>query len=321
MSAFLLDTAVFLQVVAQLGTHILLGTLGGILCEKVGNLNLGIEGIMLLGAASGFAACVVTGNPLLAVLISGLAGVLGALIYAFLTVSLRCNQVVVGLALTIFGTGLSSVIGTSVAGRGLPASASAILGSKTIPVLSDIPIIGKMLFAQSPFVPFALVTAVLLYLYFNKTIPGRNACMVGENPGAADASGISVSAYKYGHILAGGFLIGIGGGFFSIVYAGRWQNELTAGAGWIAVALVIFSTWNPLRAILGAYLFGAVRGLTFKLQSGIPFFGGSLVISSSLLDMLPYLVTILVLVLITLRKRREYQPPASLSEPYFREDR
>ncbi|MDD4715309.1 MAG: ABC transporter permease [Oscillospiraceae bacterium] len=321
MSAFLNDAAVFLQVVAQLGTHILLGTLGGILCEKVGNLNLGIEGIMLLGASSGFFACIATGNPLLAVLVSGLTGVAAALIYAFLTVSLRCNQVVIGLALTIFGTGLSSIIGSSIAGRALPGSVNAILGTKTIPVLSQIPILGKMLFQQSPFVPLAVILSILLYFYFNKTNPGLNARMVGHNPAAADASGIHVSAYKYVHILAGGFLMGIGGGFFSMVYAGRWQNELTAGAGWIAVALVIFSTWDPLKAIFGAYLFGAVRGLTFKLQSGIPIFGQKLVVSSSLLDMLPYLATILVLVLITLRRKPEYKPPKSLGDPYFREDR
>jgi ABC-type uncharacterized transport system permease subunit len=321
MSGFFVDLAIFLQVVAQLGTHVLLGTLGGILCEKVGNLNLGIEGMMLLGAATGFRVGLATGNPLLAVLASGLAGAAGALIYAFITVSLRGNQVVTGLALATFGTGLSGMIGMAIAGQPLPASVTGVLGAKTVPVLSDIPVVGKMLFAQSPFVLVALILAVLLYLYYNQTSLGLNARMVGESPAAADASGIHVTAYKYAHILAGGFLCGVGGGFFSMVYVGRWQNELTAGAGWIAVALVIFATWNPLKAILGAYLFGAVRGLAFKLQGGISIFGYNLVISSALLDMLPYIATILVLVLITLRKKKEYQPPAGLSTAYFREER
>ena len=320
MSEFLIAAGAFLQIVAQMGTHVLFGTLGGIMNEKAGHTNLGIEGMMLLGAAAGFAVGLFTGNALLAVLVSGLAGMLGALIYAFITVTLRGNQVVTGLALTIFGTGVSSLIGTTIAGRSLPESVTGVLGTHKIPVLGDIPLLGDMLFNQSPFVWIAILCAIVLYIFYRKTRWGLNTRMVGENPAAADASGINVTRYKYWNILLGGFLCGIGGGFFSMVYAGRWQNELTAGAGWIAVALVIFALWNPLRAILGAYLFGAVRALSFKLQGGIALFGATITINPQLLDMLPYLVTILVLVVITLRKRRGSQPPGSLGNAYFREE-
>ena len=318
---FFTSLALFLQTVAQLGTHVLFATLGGILCEKVGNLNLGIEGIMLLGASVGFWTALTTASPLLTVLASAVAGMAGALIYAFVTVTLRGNQTVTGLALTTFGTGVSSMLGAQLAGKTLPAEVTTALGSRAIPVLSKIPFFGKIFFEQSPFVPLAVLTAVLLYFYYNKTTPGLSARMVGESPAAADASGIPVNLVKYLHILAGGALCGIGGGFFAVVYAGRWQNSITSGAGWIAVALVIFATWNPLRAILGAYLFGTVRGLGFKLQSGLQLFGMTLTFNPQLLDMLPYLVTILVLIVITVRKKRESQPPASLRAPYFREER
>ena len=321
MSEFIIAAALFLQVTASLGTHVLFGTLGGILGEKVGNMNLGIEGMMLLGASTGFLVAYNTGNAYLAVLAAGAAGALGALIYAIITVSLRGNQVVTGLALTTFGSGASGLIGMSISGKTLPESITATLGIHKIPYLSDIPLVGKMLFEQSPFVLGAIFCAIVIYIYFKKTNTGLNARVVGESPAAADASGINVSLHKYVHLLLGGFLCGVGGAYYSMVYVGRWQIDLTAGAGWISVALVIFAMWNPLRAILGAYLFGAVRGLTFKLQGGIVFFGHTISLSAQLLDMAPYIVTVLVLLFITLRNKREYQAPASLGNPYFRENR
>lgn len=321
MSEFLISTALFLQVTASLGTHVLLGTLGGILTERVGNTCLGIEGMMLLGAATGFLVAFNTENAILAVLAAGAAGALGALIYAIITVSLRGNQVVTGLALTTFGSGAAGLIGMSIAGKSLPESINATLGIRSIPVLSDIPIVGKMLFEQSPFVLGAIICAVIIYIYFKKTNVGLNARTVGESPAAADAAGINVTLYKYAHIILGGFLCGVGGGYYSMVYVGRWQIDLTAGAGWISVALIIFAMWNPLRAILGAYLFGAVRGLTFKLQGGIVLFGYTIKLSAQLLDMAPYIVTVLVLLFITMRNKREYQAPAALGSPYFRENR
>ncbi|MBQ6901548.1 MAG: ABC transporter permease, partial [Oscillospiraceae bacterium] len=300
MSEFIIAAALFLQVTASLGTHVLFGTLGGILGEKVGNMNLGIEGMMLLGASTGFLVAYNTGNAYLAVLAAGAAGALGALIYAIITVSLRGNQVVTGLALTTFGSGASGLIGMSISGKTLPESITATLGIHKIPYLSDIPLVGKMLFEQSPFVLGAIFCAIVIYIYFKKTNTGLNARVVGESPAAADASGINVSLHKYVHLLLGGFLCGVGGAYYSMVYVGRWQIDLTAGAGWISVALVIFAMWNPLRAILGAYLFGAVRGLTFKLQGGIVFFGHTISLSAQLLDMAPYIVTVLVLLFITL---------------------
>lgn len=322
MDSFLVAASLFLQTAAQMGTHILLATLGAILCEKAGNLNLGVEGMMLMGAAVGFQTALFTGNPYLAVIFAGIAGMAGAFVYAFITVSLKGNQTVTGLVLTIFGTGVSGMLGRSLSGMALPETVTGVFAPRAVPVLSEIPLIGKMLFDQSIYVQMALILAVVIYFYLTKTRIGLNTRMVGENPGAADASGISVSLYKYCNILAGGFLCGVGGAFLSLVYVPRWQNEITAGAGWIAVALVIFSTWNPLRAIFGAYLFGALRGIGFKMQSiRIPVGGQEIAFSSQLLDMLPYLATIIVLVLITKHKKKEHQPPASLGNAYFREER
>jgi len=318
MSLFAISA--FLQTIVEAGTHILFGTLGGIMNEKVGNLNLGIEGMMLLGAVGGFLTALKTGNPFLAVLASGICGLLGALIYAFTTVTLRANQVVAGLALTTLGIGISNLFGAQLSGQYI-RDVSAVLGKRKIPVLSKIPILGKVFFEQSPFVFIAVVIAVLLFLFYKYTRLGLNTRMVGENPAAADASGINVLLYKYINIMAGGFLCGIGGGYFSMVYVKVWQNNLTAGAGWIAVALVIFSIWNPLRAIFGAYLFGFITGLGMKLQGGIRLFGKLFTMSSQLIGMFPYITTVIVLIMITKNKNRENQPPESLSTPYFREER
>lgn len=298
-----------------MGTHILFATVGGIICERVGNMNLGIEGMMLMGAAVGFSTACATENPLLAVLAAGAAGMIGALIYAVITVSFRGNQVVTGLVLTIFGTGIAGFIGKSVSGNIIPQSVSEAFAPYEIPVLSDIPIIGKALFDQSFYVQLAIIIAVLAYFYMKKTKWGLNMRAVGENPAAADASGINVTLYKYVHILAGGFLCGMGGAYLSVVFLTTWQDNVTAGAGWIAVALIIFSTWNPLKAILAAYLFGMLKGLNFKMQ------GWGIQIPSQFLEMLPYVATVVVLIFITLRKKKEHQPPKSLGNPYFREER
>lgn len=309
------ELSLFLQTSVQMGTHILFAIVGGIICEKVGNTNLGIEGMMLMGAAVGFQVACATENALLAVLAAGIAGLVGALIYAVITVTLRGNQVVTGLVLTIFGTGVAGFIGKSVSGYSIPAPVINAFKPYDIPVLCDIPIIGKALFSQSIYVQMAIVTAIVAYFYINKTRFGLNLRAVGEDPAAADASGINVTLYKYVHILVGGFLCGIGGAYLSVVFLTTWQDNVTAGAGWIAVALVIFSTWNPLKAIFAAYLFGMLKGLNFKMQ------GWGITVPSQILEMLPYIATIVVLIFITLRKKREHQPPKSLGNPYFREER
>lgn len=322
MSEFLHSLSLFLQTAVQMGTHILFAILGGILCEKVGNTNLGVEGMMLMGAAFGFSTAANTANPWLSVFVAGLAGAFGALIYAIITVTLRGNQVVTGLALSIFGTGVSGFMSKDLSGIALPDQVLQTFAPITVPVLSKIPVLGKMLFEQSVYVMLAPIAAILIAVFYNRTYLGLRTRMVGENPAAADASGINVTLYKYANILAGGFLCGVGGAYLSVVFVPRYQENITAGAGWIAVALVIFSRWNPLTAILAAYLFGALRGVGFKIQNaGLTLFGKPLVISGQLLDMIPYIATVVVLVLITLRKRKEDQPPSGLGLVYFREER
>lgn len=322
MDGFLIALELFLQTAAQMGTHILFATLGAILCEKVGNLNLGVEGMMLMGASVGFSVAINTSSPWLAVIAAGCAGGFGALIYAVITVTFKGNQTVTGQVLTIFGTGVSGMLGRGLSGIALPEGVTNAFAAKTIPILSEIPVIGKMLFEQSIYVQMAIVTAIFIYIYLNKTNMGLNTRYIGENPGAADASGINVTMYKYINIIAGGFLCGVGGAFLSLVYVPRWQDNITAGAGWIAVALVIFSTWNPAKAVFGAYLFGALRGVGFKMQNvHMNLFGKEFTFSSQLLDMLPYIATIVVLVLITKHKKKEHQPPKSLGNAYFREER
>ena len=314
--------SLFLQTTVQMGTPILLGTLGGIMNEKVGHTNLGVEGMMLMGACMGFRTGVKTGNPVLAILASGLAGALCALLYAIVTVTFMGNHVVTGLVLTIFGTGLSSFLGQEMTLLNLPESVTQPLSAITVPLLSKIPVLGNMFFVQSIYVYLSIVLAVLLAIYMKRTKPGLCMRMIGENPAAADASGINITAYKYIHICLGGFLCGLGGAYMSLVFVPRWQDEMTAGIGWIAVALVIFATWDPLKAIFGAYLFGAMRALGLKIQNlSIPFFEHEISIASQFLDMIPYIMTIVVLIMITLRKKREYQSPAALGQSYFREDR
>lgn len=312
----------YLQTAAQMGTSILFATLGGILCEKVGHLNLGVEGMMLMGAVMGFQVGYSTGSPLLAVLAAGFFGMLGALIYAVITVTLQGNHTVTGLALTIFGIGFSSFVGSKLTGLSLSPAISQAFAPIEVPVLSKLPVVGKMLFYQSPYVTAAIICGLLMWVYMNKTTPGLNMRAVGENPAAADASGVNVTLYKYAHILAGGFLCGIGGAYLSLVFVPRWQDEITAGIGWIAVALVIFATWNPIRAIFGAYFFGALRGLSFVIQNAdISMFGVKLRIVSQFLDMIPYAATIVVLIFITRGSRNENQAPKALGNPYFREER
>lgn len=314
--------SLFFQTSVQVGTPILLGTLGGIINEKSGHLNLGIEGMMLMGAAAGFSAACAWGNPLLALLMAGLAGALGALLYAIITVTLKGNHVVTGLALTIFGTGIANFYGKELSSQFLPASVIEPLSAKPIPLLKDIPFFGNMLFNQSIMVYLSLLLAVILFIFYKKTSAGINARAVGENPAAADASGVKVDVYKYLSILSSGFLCGLAGAYLSLVFLKSWQDNITAGIGWIAVALIIFATWNPLKAIYGAYLFGLLRGLGLQLQNmNISLFGHSVNFSTQILSMLPYVMTIVVLVVIGIRKRKENQPPAWLGNAYFREDR
>jgi simple sugar transport system permease protein len=316
------DAGLFLQTAFIMGTPLLYATLGEILAEKSGSLNLGIEGMMMIGAFCAFLTGFTTGSPLLAVCAAGAAGLLASMIFAVLTVSLKANQIVAGFVLTIFLTGLANLLGSSYGNSVLPTEFTAKLRAIAIPGLSELPVVGPALFNQGLLVYFGIFAALVVSLYLHRTRFGLSLKAVGENPAFADNAGIPVTLYKYVHIGVGGFFSGVGGACLTLTIVPRWQESVTAGMGWIAVALVIFAVWDPLRALFAAYLFGALKGLVFKLQ-GVPIrlFGLSLVVPSQTLDLLPYVATVLVLVLIMLGKRRENRPPAWLGRAYVREER
>lgn len=303
----------FLVSVVISATPLLFATLGEIITEKSGHLNLGVEGMMLIGAVAGFATGIITNDPVLAIVGSIIAGSLSALIYAFLTITLRANQVVSGLALTMFGTGISSYLGTNLVGQKMPEKIINFYKPIEIPLLSKIPIIGQGLFNQDVFIYFGYISAIIIGIYLYKTRLGLNLTAIGENPAAADNAGINISKYKYIHILLGGALCGLGGAYLSVVQVPVWQDNIVSGRGWIAIALVIFAKWNPFKAIYAALIFGGLSIVGFRLQY--------LNISQNLLDALPYLFTIIVLVISSMNKGKKNGPPAGLSIPYFREER
>lgn len=308
---------IFLSAAVVAGTPLLFATLGEILTEKVGNLNLGVEGMMLMGAVIGFLVSLKTGSPFLAIIGSALAGASGALIYAFLTIGLRANQVVTGLTLTIFGAGFSTVVGkaTGLIGQKTPESVKSFFQVSPIPVIHKIPVIGPIFFNQDPFVYLGYILAIALGIYLYNTNKGLNLRSIGENPVCADAASINVNLYKYVNVLIGGALCGLGGGYLSLVYIPAWQESVTAGRGWIAVALVIFSAWNPYKAIFGAYLFGALSIVAFRFEILTRY------IPQYFIDMLPYLVTIIVLVAVSMRENKKNSAPMGLGNAYFREER
>jgi simple sugar transport system permease protein len=305
----------FLTAAIVAGTPILFATLGEIITEKAGNLNLGVEGMMLMGAVIGFMTGLKTGNPLLSLLAAMAAGGAGAFIYAFLTITLRTNQEVTGLTLTIFGTGFSNFIGKSFVGQVAPEKLQNFFGKIELPFLSKLPFIGSIFFKQDSFVYLGYVLAVVLGIYLYNTSKGLNLKAVGENPAAADAASINITMYKYVHVVLGGALCGLGGAYLSLVDVPTWQEGVTAGRGWIAIALVIFANWNPYKALLGAFLFGGLEIVGFRLQ------GTRIQISQYLIDMLPYLVTIMVLVAASFKKGRRNNSPKALGSAYFREER
>lgn len=293
------------------GTPILYAALGELVTERAGILNLGVEGIMLVGAVSGFIAAVVFENSWLGLAVALLAGGMVALIHAFLTITLRANQTVCGLALTLFGTGLSGYLGKAYIGMPVPQPFVA----QAVPGLSSIPFIGPILFNHDVLVYLSYLLAPLLWLFLTRTRPGLHLRALGENPAAADALGIDVFFLRYLYVCIGGMLCGAGGAYLSLAYAPSWLENMTAGRGWIAVALVIFSLWSPLRAMVGSYLFGGIDALGFYLQvKGVtlsPFF----------LTMLPYMFTIVALVVVMARRGGKLAAPGALGLPYDRESR
>lgn len=316
------------------GTIIMYGAMGEIITEKSGNLNLGVPGIMYLGGFAGFASSYYYEklspypNPVICVLIALVcciaASMAGGLIFSFLTITLRANQNVTGLALTIFGMGVANFFGVFILNgasyTAAPLAYSAF--SKKIPVLSSrLGVLGKTVFGYGFLVYLAIIIAVLLHLFLNKTRTGLNLRAVGENPATADAGGISVTKYKYLATCLGAGLSGLGGLYYVLDYnQGIWATtEQIQALGWLAVALVIFTTWKPLNAIWGAYLFGMLYWLYQFLPSllGIKVPG----YMTDLFQMIPYVVTIIVLIMVSFRKKKENQPPASLGLSYFREER
>lgn len=310
-----MDMVSFLKAAIQSGTPLLFATLGEIMTERSGNLNLGVEGMMLVGAVVGFQVGLGTSNPFLALLGAGAAGAVTALIFAFLTVTLKANQVVTGLSLTILGTGFSGFAGKTLVGEIAPEQIKEFFKPLIIPGLGKIPFVGEIFFSHNLFVYLGYAMALGLGIYLYHTRKGLNLRMVGENPSAADASGINVDLYKYTHILIGGALCGLGGAYLSLVYVPAWQENVTAGRGWIAVALVIFATWSPYKALVGSYFFGGLDIIGFRLQKY------DIKISQYLFDMLPYIVTILVLIMVSTKKSKEHMPPKGLGNAYFREER
>ena len=287
-------------------TPLLFAALGELITEKSGVLNLGIEGMMVMGAIIGFVTVHVTGSATLAILASMLAGAFMASIFAVLVLKFHASQVPTGLALTIFGIGLSALVGQSMIGvayQGLPVI--------SIPLLSSIPIMGELLFNHDilVYLSIVMVGAVMWFLY--KSRAGLILRAVGDSHDAAHAMGYSVIKIRFLAILFGGAMAGVGGAYLSLAYSPLWVEQMTAGRGWIALALVVFATWRPGRVLLGAYLFGGITILQLHAQAlgiGIP---------SQIMSMLPYLATILVLVIISSDESKiKLNSPASLGKAF-----
>jgi simple sugar transport system permease protein len=305
------------------GTPLLYASLGELLAERAGVLNLGVEGMMLVGAVMGFWTVqrLHTGAGLSLAAAIGIAAVAGAamaLIHAFLVITLRASQIVSGLALTIFagGAGLSSYLGNDLNLADAPARHTfhALFPSS----VQGWPIVGPIVFRQNVLVYASWVCVIAVWLYLSKTRPGLNVRAVGESPATADAMGISVTAYRYLHTLVGGAFAGVAGATFTLAITPQWVNGVTGGAGWIAIALVIFAFWRPELCLVGAYFFGALQALAPELQAREIHLGPTGLWTNTL----PYLMTIVVLVLASQSgARRRLGAPAALGAPYVREER
>lgn len=299
------------------GTPILFATIGEIFAERAGVLNLGVEGMMLLGAMTAYGVAYGSGNPWLGLLAAALAGGGLALLHAFVTVTLRADQVVSGLALTFVGAGMSAVLGAPL----VEVAQAPRLPAFSIPGLVHIPILGPIFFFNHNIVVYiGFLLAPLAWFYIYRTRPGLELRAIGEYPAAADVLGVNVYAQQYFYVGVGGLFAGAAGAALSLAVTPLWVEGMTAGQGWIAVGLVIFAGWNPLRAAFGSYLFGAIRRLPLDLQS-VGFFLRNPALGY-FLNMLPYLFTIMVLVLgARAALRQRLGAPAALGVPYVREER
>jgi len=308
-----------LAVTIRAGTSLLYATVGEIFTERSGVLNLGLEGMMLLGAVSGFAAAFHSKSVWIGLAVAiAVGGALG-LLHAFLTITLRSNQTVTGLALTIFASGLASFLGQRLGPRGQPLVGQ--IGPRferlALPVLADLPGVGRALFQQDILIyaSYLMVPAAWFFLY--KTRPGLYLRAVGENPRTADAMGINVTRMRYLYTILGGMLVGLGSAHLSLAYTPGWTENLTGGRGWIAIAMVIFATWDPVRAWLGAILFGGINAIQLRMQAA------GTTIPAAFLHMLPFFFTIVILVVITWWEafRKRVGAPAALGTAYSREEK
>jgi ABC-type uncharacterized transport system permease subunit len=312
------DSVLMLTIVAAigLGTPIVFATVGEILAERSGILNLGVQGMMLVGAVMGFWATFQTGSLLLGVLLAMIAGAALSVIHAFNSVTLRVSQIVSGLALTIFGTGVAIFIGR-VGEVPLIGEPSRAVFEPILPeALADIPLVGPLIFGHDALVYLSWVVVAASSFYLFRTRPGLTVRAVGEDPASAEAAGINVSRIRYVHVMVGGALAGLGGAYFSLALVPSWQDNPMGAAGWIAIALVILASWRPWRALWVAYLFGAAGRVGFTFQTlGIS-------IPASLLAMLPFVLAILAMLVLTSGKRARFLgAPAALGIPYYREER
>ena len=292
--------------IATAATPLLIAAMGELVVERSGVLNLGVEGMMIMGAVTGFGVAQTTGSPWLGVFAAIAVGALFSLLFAFLTLTLVTNQVATGLALTLLGLGLSGMIGEAFIG--LPG---VKMGALYIPYLTDIPYVGRLLFGQDPifYVSILLTAGVAYFLFYTRA--GLTLRSVGDNHGSAHALGIRVIAIRYAAVMFGGACAGLAGAYLALVYVPQWVEGMSAGRGWIALALVVFASWRPWRVLAGAYLFGAVSiGQLHAQALGWP-------VPSQLLSALPYLATIIVLVLISRNRRLTMvNTPASLGRPF-----
>ena len=312
------------------GTPFLFGTLGEILTEKSGNLNLGVEGIMFMGGAVGLGGVFYyeklagNANGIVAVIVgiicAFIAGCIASLIFSFITITLRANQNVTGLALSIFGTGVGQFIGEymRVSEGGYIAISNSLKGffqNSPFPAfLRELPVVGPILFSSSVFFYMGVVLAIAMHLFLKRSRKGLYLRSVGESPATADAAGINVTRYRYLATIIGGGISAIGGMVYIMTIAGCvWNHEGLSGVGWLAVALVIFCLWRPLSSIWGSVLFGALMILYLRLN--IPF------IPMQIYKILPYVVTVIVLIVSSMRNQKENQPPEGLGLNYFREER
>lgn len=307
-SAFLISILVG---AIRAGTPLLFATLGEIITQRAGVLNLGVEGLMVVGALSGFMGSYYSHSPWVGVLTAMFCAGLLSLIHGFLCITLKSDQVISGLMLVMLGTGLTSFFGERMVGK-----TGYGFEPMHLPLLSNLPFIGEVLFQHYSLVYLAAILVPVIWLVLFKTRIGLEVIAVGENPATADTLGIPVERVRYLCVIVGGMLAGLGGCFLSLAYTRIWVDQMTAGRGWIAIALVIFAAWTPQRALWGAYLFGGIEGLQLRLQAA------GVGVSHHLLQMMPYAATILVL-LFSAREtfRRKMGAPEALMKPYLRGER